>query len=353
MSRSRGQRPGRRVAQPHLAQVDEQHPIFTSVPATVQPTAADHPIPPVYAHPAPIPYDPLSIYYPASHPAPYIVGPATPLPYLLPSPVPALVYPSVSHIPHVYTPAIPVHIALPSHPYMSIPNPPFPPQYVLPQVAAPLPEAPHVRFPASQASSVGGRSSRASLPRLRSEWVMWVGNVPTDASEEELWRFFCQMNPHQTNNGLLSVHAMPKSNCAFVNYDSKANLDVAVASFDGRSCRPDDLGCPALVCRVRARDDGRRGGVNSQHRLHLHQSWVRDHPKPNVAADNPQPDSRIQTPTEGHRITSPAKPLVEGSDDDRSSISSFLTEHFPIRYFILKSFTPVRFATLIEGCMHI
>lgn len=39
----------------------------------------------------------------------------------------------------------------------------------------------------------GRRSYHPNPPASRSEWVMWAGNVPSDASHDELWRFFNQV----------------------------------------------------------------------------------------------------------------------------------------------------------------
>ncbi|CAL1713012.1 unnamed protein product [Somion occarium] len=40
---------------------------------------------------------------------------------------------------------------------------------------------------------LGRRSYHPNPPAHRSEWVMWAGNVPSDATYDELWRFFNQL----------------------------------------------------------------------------------------------------------------------------------------------------------------
>jgi hypothetical protein len=117
----------------------------------------------------------------------------------------------------------------------------------------------------------------------RSEWVMWVGNVPGDASLNELYSFFGQGPPipeeertaaggkdlastetlpqvegvalepttgDETDvartdigvgvgglSGVVSVFLISRSNCAFVNYVSEASLQRGVDYFNGRPLR--------------------------------------------------------------------------------------------------------------------
>jgi hypothetical protein len=117
----------------------------------------------------------------------------------------------------------------------------------------------------------------------RSEWVMWVGNVPGDASLNELYSFFGQGPPipeeERTSagdkdlasietlpqvegaaleptirgetdaartdigigagslSGVVSVFLISRSNCAFVNYVSEASLQRGVDYFNGRPLR--------------------------------------------------------------------------------------------------------------------
>ena len=159
------------------------------------------------------------------------------------------------------------------------------------------------------------RSYHPNPPPQRSEWVMWVGNVPNDATHDELWRFFKQsahgigtqippsvsqtslvsQPPHLpagllspegsdtygessalSDDGVASVFLISRSNCAFVNYISEAHLLEAVKRFNGIPLRPNDPRCPKLVCRVRGREDDLRAGVGGQRGQGMHQRWVRE-----------------------------------------------------------------------------
>lgn len=142
---------------------------------------------------------------------------------------------------------------------------------------------------------------------------MWVGNVPSDATHDELWNFFNQPAPvhplppgtsaimssrhiqppppisekdkDQDNKGkgkgkpdvwrgVSSVFVIARSNCAFVNYETEEHLECAVAHFNGKPVRPRDPRCPRLVCRVRRRDDDLKAGVGGQRGMGLHTRWV-------------------------------------------------------------------------------
>jgi len=97
-------------------------------------------------------------------------------------------------------------------------------------------------------------------PVKRADHLMWVGNVPTDAVDDELWRFFTQLadgaggnTTHQSvapPGGVLSICLMRHSRCAFVSYETEVYLEAAIARFDGVAMRAD-----RLVCRVCRRAD--------------------------------------------------------------------------------------------------
>ncbi|CAE7134128.1 unnamed protein product [Rhizoctonia solani] len=169
---------------------------------------------------------------------------------------------------------------------------------------------------ASAASKAGPGGSRVTSPATRrpwhpnppiarSDWVMWVGNVPSDATNDELWSFFNQDttarepvaptggrtllpppvpadkdNGAGTNtehsHGVSSVFLISRSNCAFVNYEEEVYLNRAVSFFNGRPLRPQDPRCPRLVCRVRRKDDDLRAGVGGQRGLGMHARWVQE-----------------------------------------------------------------------------
>ncbi|KAF7300295.1 hypothetical protein HMN09_00912600 [Mycena chlorophos] len=174
-------------------------------------------------------------------------------------------------------------------------------------------------------------------PAHRSEWVMWAGNVPSDAGHDELWRFFTTPqapasesgsssgssgqtagggagttasgetagaavpvagpstalastpaaapapvppSPSTSNApagpGVLSIFLISRSNCAFVNYESAAHLSTAIERFNGVSLRPNDPRCPRLVCRVRRGEDDLKAGVGGQRGMGIHARWVKD-----------------------------------------------------------------------------
>ncbi|KAF8524959.1 hypothetical protein JB92DRAFT_1345170 [Gautieria morchelliformis] len=142
------------------------------------------------------------------------------------------------------------------------------------------PGSPAAPSPASR------KSYHPNPPPNRSEWVMWVGNVPSDATFDELWRFFNQPAPMQPLppgapatmssrhvqppphvaervkekektkagvwGGVSSVFLIARSNCAFVNFETEQHLQCAVEHFNGKPVRPRDARCPRLVCRVRS-----------------------------------------------------------------------------------------------------
>jgi RNA recognition motif-containing protein len=155
-------------------------------------------------------------------------------------------------------------------------------------------------------------------PATRSEWVLWCGNVPNDATEEELLRFFRQIDsqsPQETsvnvgervtsidvalaasggNNTLparpstassgsaatattssvASVFLIARSNCAFINFTSKEALHKAVQKFNGKPLRKGGK-CPRLVCRIRRREDDLRAGVGGQRGTGIHVQWVKE-----------------------------------------------------------------------------
>ncbi|EJC97872.1 uncharacterized protein FOMMEDRAFT_23945 [Fomitiporia mediterranea MF3/22] len=153
-------------------------------------------------------------------------------------------------------------------------------------------------------------------PVQRSEWVMWVGNVPSDATHDELWRFFTRSStqsgssdvemrssfgqrlsqpPHLPagllspsgsssasdaspvdSSGVTSVFLIARSNCAFVNYTNAVYLSSAVQRFNGIPLRPGDARCPRLVCRVRGKEEDLKAGVGGQRGTGIHTRWVKE-----------------------------------------------------------------------------
>lgn len=151
--------------------------------------------------------------------------------------------------------------------------------------------------------------------------------MPNDATEEELLRFFRQIDSHSPpktalnvgegvastdvasaasggNNTLpmrpstassgsaataptstvTSVFLIARSNCAFVNFASEEVLHKAVEKFNGKPLRKGGK-CPRLVCRVRKREDDLRAGVGGQRGTGIHVRWVKDMARRQESAD--------------------------------------------------------------------
>lgn len=211
-------------------------------------------------------------------------------------------------------------------------------------------------------------------PSHRSEWVMWAGNVPSDAVHDELWRFFKQpLSQGSTRSasptsgssstksdppiydGVSSIFLISRSNCAFVNFETEAHLLNAIERFNGKQLRPKDSRCPRLVCRVRRKDDDLKAGVGGQRGMGVHTRWIKEKGKPDSEAVTP--GASEAGPTSPSEQLGPIMATMSLShDDDRfksrtkqsssgsyaSTNSSILTRYFPKRFFILKSLTQVR-----------
>ncbi|KIY71142.1 hypothetical protein CYLTODRAFT_144494 [Cylindrobasidium torrendii FP15055 ss-10] len=203
-----------------------------------------------------------------------------------------------------------------------------------------------------QGRQVLRRPYHPNPPSHRSEWVMWVGNVPNDATHDELWRFFTESDGSQTTNGVVSIFLISRSNCAFVNYDSDATLQRGIAHFNGLQLRPSDSRCPRLVCRVRQKEDDLKAGVGGQRGMGMHMKWVKQQQKEKEqieASDSsdapptsPSASSRrsIQSVLSDDDSANPRPPAKSSSSGSfGSTTSSVLTRYFPKRYFILKSLT--------------
>ncbi|EGG13149.1 uncharacterized protein MELLADRAFT_101090 [Melampsora larici-populina 98AG31] len=189
-------------------------------------------------------------------------------------------------------------------------------------------------------------SQKPALPRppSHSEHALWVGNVPNDASHEELWKFFS--GPHSTpsTSGVESIHLISRSNCAFVNYLSQVHLQHAITVCNGKTLRPFDPRSKPLVCRVRNPEDNVKSGVGAQRIGGMHRSWIRKTIKSNEIIDRDvklQQSRSIGNEDQCKRTssTSTFNSNQTNSSGTASTSSSFLSRHFPRRYFILKSYT--------------
>ena len=182
-------------------------------------------------------------------------------------------------------------------------------------------------------------------------------------------------------SGVQSIFLISRSQCAFVNYVSEQHLHAAIARFNGQPLRPHDIRCPRLVCRVRAREDDLKAGVGGQRGAGVHSKWIKEQ-RAKAKAAKAAGSSEVSSPSEHDVMTSPGSSPVEaassimrslslGSADDlgiaggsgarrmpirrmkkasahsnssesyASTNSSMLVQHFPKRYFILKSLSQV------------
>jgi RNA recognition motif. (a.k.a. RRM, RBD, or RNP domain) len=207
-------------------------------------------------------------------------------------------------------------------------------------------------------------------PPHRSEWVMWAGNIPSDATHDEIYRFFSQVPDDQAfeptaSMGVVSVFPISRTNCAFINFESKEGLLEAISRFNGVPLRADDQRCARLVCRVRHKDDDLKAGVGGQRGMGMHTQWVKEQKQKNQEkTKNDQSDfsefdrgstspssisEQLDRGTSNFSLSSDNSELEQNihanhsstSDSYSSSNSSFLARHFPKRYFILKSLTQV------------
>jgi hypothetical protein len=185
------------------------------------------------------------------------------------------------------------------------------------------------------------RSYHPNPPADRSEWVMWAGNVPSDVKRDELREFFNQPLPRslsptstepaedgqQIHGGVLTVFLISRSNCAFVNFESKEQLEAATARFNGQPIRPGDQRCPRLVCRVRRKEDDLMAGVGGQRGSSMHTKWVKE--------QKAKEDGQWIGVAEGSAHSTSRSVSITSTNSD------ILTRSFPQRYFILKAWTQV------------
>ena len=204
------------------------------------------------------------------------------------------------------------------------------------------------------------RSYHPKSPAHRSEWVMWVGNVPSDMTSDNLRAFFNRSLPppsssrsrqspdlRQVYGGVSSVFLIARSNCAFVNFESESQLEAAIARFHDKPIR---FRLPRLVCRVRKRTDDLKAGVGAQRDSSMHIKWIKEQRE---IAKREGAESVGLAKAVGGLSSSSSTSDDEGqgksstpSSSHRGSLTStnsgILTRYFPQRYFILKSLTQVR-----------
>ena len=98
---------------------------------------------------------------------------------------------------------------------------------------------------------------------------MWVGNIPSDVTDEELWKFFnkppnSSEEAAEQHAGVSFVFLIARANCAFVSFDTEDHLAAAITRSDGQKIRPDDPKCPNLVFLARERVGSLRAGVGGR-----------------------------------------------------------------------------------------
>jgi len=234
----------------------------------------------------------------------------------------------------------------------------------------------HNRLPAR-------RQFHPNPPPNRSEWVMWVGNVPSDATHEEVWRFLkhsvtvssgSEGSGGAEDSGVTSIFLISRSHCAFANYQSEEHLNRAISQFSGRKIRPHDRRCPRLVCRARRKEDDLRTGVGAQRGMGIHTYYVSNALQRNretageetetTSSKGPRSKpSKIScippVPSASREEGSPKsdtveetipKVLTQSPGSYASTSSSFLARHFPKRFFILKSLTRVGPLRYLRSC---
>ena len=88
---------------------------------------------------------------------------------------------------------------------------------------------------------------------------MWVGNIDSTVTIQELYKFFRQIDPAElrspAESAVVSIFLIPKSNCAFVNFRTEAILTESITRFHGARLRADPS-APRLACRKRTADHG-------------------------------------------------------------------------------------------------
>lgn len=119
---------------------------------------------------------------------------------------------------------------------------------------------------------------------LRSDHVMWVGNIPSNATQSELRDFFSQLplaaeglDTESTPDGIVSIFIIGRSNCAFVNFSTEAHLSRAVDFFNNKSLRSQDPRALKLVCRVRKKEEEAQAGVAGQRGKGFHIAFLKEY----------------------------------------------------------------------------
>ncbi|KAG1905113.1 YT521-B-like domain-containing protein [Suillus fuscotomentosus] len=217
------------------------------------------------------------------------------------------------------------------------------------------------------------RPHHPNPPSHKSEWVMWIGNVPGGTTHDELWRFLKRPpvdddSFESEDNGISSIFLISRSNCAFVNFNTEEHLRRAIVQFNGQHLHPHERRGPRLVCRVRRKEDDLRAGVGGQRGVGMHTRYIREQSQQgqmdnqvtpseddrssstgrrsslSSESGNPlavaAPQSMDEEAARAHQGSQPGDSVKAQSNSSYASTnSSFLSRHFPKRFFILKSLT--------------
>lgn len=204
-----------------------------------------------------------------------------------------------------------------------------------------------------------------AAPAQRSEFVMWCGNVPSDASQDELWTFFtgapqpktadessspkvsvtaCAMEAEAsvvdstsastdsddqaatTEEGdVASIFLIARSSCCFVNYRTKDALEAAIERFNGVPMRPQEGPRAAkLVCRVRRKEDDLKAGVGAQRGRGVHRDWVKEKQAQAAArVASPSAEGEAGSVEENGERRDEATPAAAGSVKTPQSAQSY------------------------------
>lgn len=193
-------------------------------------------------------------------------------------------------------------------------------------------------------------------PPARSEHVMWVGNVASDATQDELLAFFSKSVP---DGSIASIFNISRSQCCFVNFNSQEALDRGIQTFNGTPLRPDEgARSPRLVCRVRRKEDDLKAGVGGQRGRGVHTGWVKERQAAAASqmksaaaavegAEDGGEDGATTTQTR-HPAHQTSTSSIRTISSQASTDSSFLARNFPIRFFIMKSLTSVDLETSVQ-----
>jgi len=104
--------------------------------------------------------------------------------------------------------------------------------------------------------SIGRQTERPKRTK-QTPFAMWVGNIDSTVTVQELYEFFRQIDltdlQSPEESAVVSVFLIPKSNCAFVNFRTEAAVTESVTRFHGAHLRVYP-GAPRLACRKRTVD---------------------------------------------------------------------------------------------------